>query len=518
MDTLVRRERFRTEYWSRKDPIASERLLWRAQTLRHLVHLLPGESILELGCGDGSFTRQLLKVSRGGNPITAATFQESSSCDFPKSARHVHLEDLPGALGESQFDYIVAMDLLDRSNSGWLLQHIFRFLKPGGRVIFYETNPWNPVLKMKRAASGLTGNSDPRNLLLRPEMNELISEIGYIRVFSIYNDFVYWPLTRRLAWLLRNLSILLENMPVVRTLSGSILIHAQKPPKSVARPNVSLCEHDMFNNAVSVVVPCHNEESNIGPLVNGLQKFFGAYLHEIVLVDDNSTDGTCGVLERLSHDNALIKPIFRSPPNGVGRALSDGLKAATGDWVLTLDCDFQHLLPELRDLFDAGNEGYDVAIGSRFSRHSVLLNYPFNKILANRGFHALAKLVLGRKLRDVTNNLKLFRREIVERMHLVQPGFAVNAETGLQPILMGYQVKECLISWINRTPDMGSSSFRLIRVGGGYWQVLWKLWLSQRFSKGEYRLPLAGVYEANRGSPHRTIPSGLSTSTRQIDA
>ena len=123
----------------------------------------------------------------------------------------------------------------------------------------------------------------------------------------------------------------------------------------------------------------------------------------------------------------------------------------------------------------------DAVIGSRFSRHSVLLNYPFKKIFAIRGFHALAQLMFLRHFRDVTNNLKLMRREVVERIHLTQPHFAANAETGLQPILMGYSVKEIPISWINRTPDMGVSSFHLAKVGGGYWQVLFRLWLKTIF-------------------------------------
>ena len=140
--------------------------------------------------------------------------------------------------------------------------------------------------------------------------------------------------------------------------------------------------------------------------------------------------------------------------------------------MLTIDCDFQHLLPEFRDLFDGAAEGNDVVIGSRFSRHSVLLNYPFAKIFANRAFHALAVVLFGRRIRDVTNNLKIMRREVVLDLQLREPGFAVNAETGLQPMLLGYRVKQVPISWINRTPGMGTSSFRLLRVGGGYWKVL----------------------------------------------
>ena len=78
LSTLAIRERFRDEYWRNRDPIADDRLLWRAQTFRHTVHLLPGQTILELGCGELRFTRALLRVSRGENPITAVTFQNSA--------------------------------------------------------------------------------------------------------------------------------------------------------------------------------------------------------------------------------------------------------------------------------------------------------------------------------------------------------------------------------------------------------------------------------------------------------
>ena len=72
------------------------------------------------------------------------------------------------------------------------------------------------------------------------------------------------------------------------------------------------------------------------------------------------------------------------------------------------------------------------------------------------------------------------------KLTLVQPGFAVNAETGLQPLMMGCSVAEVPISWINRTPDMGVSSFKLVRVGGGYQKVLWHMWL-RTLGLGPYR-------------------------------
>lgn len=471
------REKFRDYYWQRRDPILYDRLLWRAQTFRHVVHLVPGKTILELGCGAGLFTQRLYEVSRGENAITAITFNDSPRpSTLPDDIEYLHNSSVPGLLEERQFDYIVAMDLLDKRNCAWVLQNVYKLLKPGGQILFFESNPWNVVLQFRRFLKNVMGQRDPRNLLNRSELYELISEIGFIRVFAVCNDFVYAPLSRRMVWFLRNLSILLENAPGIRTLAGSILIHAQKPPRQMPLPTVSLCEHQSLLRAISVVIPCYNEEMNIEPLINGLNALYGDYIHEIILVDDNSQDRTSEVMRKLAEGDDRIKPLYRTPPGGVGRALADGYGMATGEYILSMDCDFQHLLPEIRDLFDAATEGYDVVVGSRFSRHSVLLNYPFFKILANRGFHVLANILLRRRFRDLTNNLKLTRREVINKLTLSQPGFAVNAETGLQPLLMGYSVKEIPISWINRTPDMGGSSFKLIKVGGGYWQVLWRVW------------------------------------------
>jgi dolichol-phosphate mannosyltransferase len=182
-----------------------------------------------------------------------------------------------------------------------------------------------------------------------------------------------------------------------------------------------------------------------------------------------------------------VKPLHRSPPNAVSLAIADGLSAATGQYVFMIDCDFQELAPEFRDLFDGAAEAYDVVIGSRFSRHSVLLNYRFLKVVANRAFHMLALVLFWRHMRDMTNNLKIMRREVVRDLRLRQPGFAANAETGLQPILLGYKVKEVPISWMNRRPGMGASSFGLLQAGGGHWKVLLGLWLNQVFGIGPYR-------------------------------
>jgi len=487
--TLAIRERYRDDYWRNKDPIAEDRLLWRAQTFRHTVHLLPGQTILELGCGEGRFTRALLRVSRGENPITAVTFQELAEAppNISTKVEFLKLPDFFNSLRGRRFDCVVAMDLVDRNCALQLLSMVHEFLGPGGEMVFYESNPLNPFLKLGQLFRRMLGRRDPRRLLRRSQLYRLLADSGFVQIYTVYNDFVFAPLTRRLIWLLRNLSILLENAPAVRTMAGSILVHAQKPPERMVVPRGRRLTHESLRGAVSFVIPCYNEEMNVRPLVNQILNLYGDCVYEIILVNDGSSDGTATEMADLAKQNDLVKPLHRSPPNGVGHAIAEGLSQAGGRYVLTMDCDFAHLLPEFRDLFDSAVEGYDVVVGSRFSRYSVLLNYPFLKIAANRGFHLLARLILWRDFRDLTNNLKLMRREVVADLHLRQPGFAVNAETGLQPLILGYRVKEVPISWINRSPEMGTSSFRLIHVGGGYWHVLLDIWLRQVFGVGPYR-------------------------------
>lgn len=488
IETLAMRERYRDWYAERRDPIAADRFMWRAQTFRHLVHLMPGETILELGCGDMTFTRQLVRVSRGENPIVAVTFQRDPVSGEPIAGpvERLQLDDLPGPLARRRFDCIVGLDLLDKRTTAWTLSRVYDLLQPGGQVLFYESNPWNPVLRLWRLLRRAVSRSDPRTLLSRAQLYELLSEVGFVRVFAVYNDFVFAPLTRRIIWFLRNLSIVLENTPGVRSLAGSILLHAQKPPRRTTARLSSLCVHESLRDAVSIVVPCHNEEMNIGPLVERLLALYGDYIHEIVLVDDNSRDGTADVILRYAEADARVRLIRRTPPNGVGLAIADGLRAATGRWVLSMDCDFQHLLPEMRDMFDAAAAGHPVVFGSRFSRLSVLLNYPFMKILSNRTFHVVAQFALLRRFRDVTNNLKLMRRDVVDRLVLTRRGFAVNAEIGLQTVLMGHAVEEVPISWIDRTFDMGTSSFGVVHSGGGYLKVLWNGLRARLFGSGPY--------------------------------
>jgi SAM-dependent methyltransferase len=488
MKSIAERERVSDRYWTQHDKWNDMRIWWRACTARHLLHFLPGETILELGCGSGTLTRALEGVTRGECPITAATFDPGTDVSrlrvTMRAVETVRLEEFPGELEGQQFDYVIASNVLDQTCAIPLLTGVQRLLKPGGRLLFFESNPWNPIFQFRKRFGRLfpfLRRGDERALFNRIQFYELISELGFVSIAATCYDFLYTPIPRFSLPLMQPLSLLMENTPVVRMLAGTILLHAQKTPRDLPKPPVRMTEHRALHARVSIVVPCYNEEMNVGLLVEGLLKHYDEYIHEIILVDDNSQDRSREIMRQLSECDPRVRPIFRKPPNGVGRAISEGLAASTGQYVLSMDCDFLHILPELRDMFDAAAAGADVVLGSRFSRASVLINYPIRKILCNRSFHLLLGLVFRRNMRDVTNNLKLLRREVVENLELESDWFSANAETGLKPILMGYDVRPVAISWINRTPEMGSSSFSLLKNGVGYAKVLASLVWRTRF-------------------------------------
>lgn len=476
LKSLIQRERFRDNYWQLKDPIREQRLGWRAQTFRHLVHCLPSDNILELGGGKGNFSNKLKELFSENLNLTSIHFQENlikthDSNGNIISCKKSFTQFIQDSNFHDKFDYIVGIDVLDSSSCSWLLTNLKPLLKEGGRLVFFESNPWNPILNIKKFI-GLS--KDHRCLLSKIKLYELFSEIGYIKIFSFYNDFLYGPLAGKLLPYLKNISVLLENMPGIQNLSGNITIHAQKSDIKNKCSYKSLAKHQILFKSISIVVPCHNEERNVKSLIESLFKYFDEYIYEVIIVNDNSRDNTKNIVNKIKQTNTRVRLVNRIQPNGVGRALREGYSQVKGEYCLSMDCDFQHLITEFVGLFDALNQGADVVVGSRFSQNSILLNYPFMKILFNRMFHFLLAIFTRNQFRDLTNNLKIMKKEVLDNIPINENGFAANAETGIYPILLGYNVCEIPMSWVNRDSQMGISSFKLIQVGKGYLRVFLK--------------------------------------------
>jgi dolichol-phosphate mannosyltransferase len=476
---LKEMERARENYWRAYPQTSPFKLRWRALTVRHSFHVLPGESILEIGAGSGLWTQELARIFGDENQITAAVF----NADFTTSKEWESLGNVNKRLIESlaelpaeSFDYVVGTSIICHNRYPENLKALLRLLKPGGQIMFFENNLANPQVFAKNMIPAIgrwAGNARCQIGISKYHFLRTASQQGFISVDVIPYDIIHPLLPRAAVPFVQSLAFMIEHAPLLKSLCGSLYLWAKKPGGCDERPAVSLTGHAMFKGAISVVVPCHNEEMNVGPLISGLLKHYDDYIHEILIVDDNSSDRTAEVTLAVAEGVARVKLLRRRPPNGVGRALRDGYAAANGRFILTMDSDFAQIVPELRDLFKAVADGYDGAIGSRFTHESIMVNYPFLKIVFNRLFHLLAQVVLRHRFHDISNNLKFFRADILKNLEIRQDHFAANAETGLKPLLLGYRVKEVPVSWINRTLDMGTSSFRILRVGPNYAVALW---------------------------------------------
>jgi SAM-dependent methyltransferase len=512
---LCEMELSREAYWLRYPGTSPFKLRRRALTVRHCLHVLPGERVLELGAGSGLWTEHLTAVLRGENPITAAVFNEellgSARSRLPNT-KFVHVTDLTRDLPAHSFDYVVGTVILCHDLYPQTLAALYRLLKPGGQLLFFEANYWNPQVLLKnliRPFGRWCGDARCHVGMSKYELMKRASHQGFTNIEIIPYDIIHGRLPRRLLPAVQSASFILEHTPLVRDFCGTLYIWLMKPGEEPpGRRRVNLAGRRQLHGSTSVVVPCHNEEMNVPPLIEALVRMYDDYLHEIIIVNDNSTDQTAGVTRELAASDPRVKLINRAPPGGVGRALRDGYAAATGRYILTMDCDFAQIVPELRDLFDAVADGRDGAIGSRFSLESVLINYPFLKIVCNRGFHALLKLLLPVNVRDISNNLKLYRAEILKELKIEEDHFAANVETGLNPVLSGYDIEEVPISWINRTAEMGSSSFKLLGVGPGYLSALLRTIRAVRNGRRGF------AQQAGAGARQTSIPdTGLLASS-----
>lgn len=241
---------------------------------------------------------------------------------------------------------------------------------------------------------------------------------------------------------------------------------------------------------VSVIIPARNEQENIGKMVRMILALYHEFVNEIIVVDDGSTDDTKSIVADIAGKDRRVKLIGRHPPHGVGLALRKGLEhvSKNADYVFTLDADFIRNIPDLEDFF-LNIKNYDGIVGSRYLERYSLIRYPLLKRFANRTFHLLVRLFLGIKHTDLTNNFKLYKRKIFAHVPLTSHDYAINAETGIYPILLGYKIKELPVIWYARGRAMGSSKFHLLQVAPSYVKVLLKamkiraLLLSKRTGK-----------------------------------
>ena len=241
-------------------------------------------------------------------------------------------------------------------------------------------------------------------------------------------------------------------------------------------------------NKLSVIIPALNESENLPLCLEELsQELLDHKInHEILVVDDGSTDNTPTLLEDMAVQNPAVRFLRNDGENGFGRAVRIGLSEFTGDAVAIMMADRSDSPQDLVNYWNKLQEGYECVFGSRFIKGSKVYDYPKIKLLVNRLVNTMIRYAFRIETNDITNAFKIYRREVIEGCKpFIAPHFNLTVEIPLKAIVRGYSWKVVPISWKNR--DKGVAKLKLREMGSRYFFIIAYLWLEKYFSRGDYR-------------------------------
>ncbi len=180
---------------------------------------------------------------------------------------------------------------------------------------------------------------------------------------------------------------------------------------------------------LSLIAPTYNEKENIVPLVERVHKALSQYDYELIIVDDNSPDGTAQLANSLSSKYPL-KVIVRTTERGLASAVVAGFSQAGGQVLGVIDADLQHPPEAIPALLDAIRGGADVAIGSRYVEGGGIEGWSTKREIISIGAKTIARLLLSsvRGIKDPLAGFFLFRREIIEDTVLAPTGYKILLE------------------------------------------------------------------------------------------
>ncbi len=239
---------------------------------------------------------------------------------------------------------------------------------------------------------------------------------------------------------------------------------------------------------LSVVIPARDEEGCIAATVEHLQLELRLknVPHQIIVVDDGSTDRTWEILQGLRTRIATLTPTQNPGPHGFGRAIIWGLDQMSGDAVVIMMADESDDARDVVRYWDRLNEGYDCVFGSRFIKGGGVIDYPKVKLFLNRLANLFLKILFRIKLNDTTNAFKAYRREVIEGCRpLISPHFNITVEIPLKAIVRGFSWTTLPITWRNRRT--GTPKLKIKEMGSRYLFICLYVWLEKYFSKGDYK-------------------------------
>lgn len=232
-----------------------------------------------------------------------------------------------------------------------------------------------------------------------------------------------------------------------------------------------------------VVIPTYNERDNIEKLVAAvLAQDSGIH---VLIVDDNSPDGTGALVDRMAHDDARVHALHRKGKLGLGSAYREGFRFALeheADFIMEMDADFSHD-PELIPRFIEKMQEYDLVIGSRYLNGVSVVNWPLRRLMLSYFANVYTRTITGLKISDCTSGFKCFRRRVLEHIDLSRiksDGYSFQIEMNYRCVENGFSVGELPIIFIDRHAGSSKMSKRIVREAV---VMVWKLKLGSLFRK-----------------------------------
>jgi len=239
---------------------------------------------------------------------------------------------------------------------------------------------------------------------------------------------------------------------------------------------------------LSIVIPAHNEEGSIGGTTRMLYGRLNAECieHEIIVINDRSTDGTEEVLRELKAEIPTFWYINNISPNGFGFAVRKGLEHFTGDAVAVYMADASDQPEDLVHFFEVMQErGVDCVFGSRFMKGARIVDYPFLKLIINRLANTFIQFAFGIRYNDTTNAFKLYRKHVIDGVQpLLSHHFNLTVELPLKALVRGYSYAVLPNDWINR--KTGESKLKIQEMGSRYLFIVLYCLLEKLLSQGDY--------------------------------
>jgi dolichol-phosphate mannosyltransferase len=214
----------------------------------------------------------------------------------------------------------------------------------------------------------------------------------------------------------------------------------------------------------TICLPTYDERANIEAVLRALEPL-GVH---VLVVDDNSPDGTGEIADRLAQELAFVSVLHRRAKEGLGPAYVAGFRRALADGadlILEMDCDFSHDPADVPRLIAACESGADVALGSRYVPGGGTENWGRMRRLVSTGGSWYARKLLGVGIRDLTGGFKCYRRRVLERIDLDAiraRGYAFQIETTYRAIRAGFDVVEVPIVFADRTAGQSKMSRTIV--------------------------------------------------------